>query len=145
MLPLWRWRHTLGRRRCLNEYVASPPSTQLSILRIACLDLENLLNINGAPGKTRTSNPQIRRPAPSRTRVRQGLKAWLAKPASKFARPDAAAILPAFAKKRGPIGANHLMAYTRACFGWGIKADLVTLNPFVDLVAPGRKRRASGR
>jgi integrase len=64
----------------------------------------------------------------------------LDKPAAKLARSDAAAILKAFAQDRGPIGANRLMACSRACYGWGIKADLVTFNPFVDLAPPGREK-----
>jgi len=36
------------------------------------------------------------------------------------------------------------MAYARACYGWGIKANLLEINPFANLVAPGREK-ARGR
>jgi integrase len=72
-------------------------------------------------------------------RVRQGLADWLPKPAASIGRTDAAALLQTIATERGPVAANRLMAYARACYGWGIKADLVTMNPFADLAPPGRE------
>ena len=73
-------------------------------------------------------------------RVRQGLAAHLQQPARALTRSQAAQALQAFATERGPIGANRLMAYARACYGWGIKADLVEVNPWLALAAPGRER-----
>jgi len=72
-------------------------------------------------------------------RVRQGLEGWLQKPAVALSRGDAATLLQAAAEERGPIAANRLMAYARACYGWGIKAELVATNPFSGLAAPGRE------
>jgi integrase len=73
-------------------------------------------------------------------RVRQGLAAHLQQPAAAFTRSQAAQALQAFATERGPIGANRLMAYARACYGWGIKANLLDTNPWLSLAAPGRER-----
>jgi integrase len=72
-------------------------------------------------------------------RVRQGLAGWLSRPASALSRADATKVLETFAQERGPIGANRLMAYARACYAWGMKVDLVSANPFADLVSPGKE------
>ena len=81
--------------------------------------------------------PSYRREAAAR--VRQGLATWLDRPAASMARTDAAAAVQDFADTRGTVGANRLLAYARACYGWGIKAGLVTDNPFTNLPLPGRE------
>jgi integrase len=85
----------------------------------------------------------LRRPGYSKeatTRVRQGLADWLTRPVTALTRSVAAAALQEAAKGRGAIAGNRLLAYSRACFGWGIKADLVTVNPFLGLAQTGRER-----
>ena len=73
-------------------------------------------------------------------RVRQSLASLLNRPASKVSRVDAAKALTEIADERGPIAANRLMAYARACYGWAIKANLLEVNPFAGLAAPGREK-----
>lgn len=73
-------------------------------------------------------------------RVRQGLAALLDRPAGKVSRVDAAKVLEEIAEERGPIAANRLMAYARACYGWAIKANLLEANPFANLAAPGKEK-----
>lgn len=85
----------------------------------------------------------LRRPSylkEATARVRQGLAPWLERPAGALTRADAAAVLEQVAEQRGPIGANRILAYARACYGWGVKADLVLVNPFTQLAAPGREQ-----
>lgn len=82
--------------------------------------------------------PSYRKEATAR--LRQGLAAWQLLPAAKITRTDAAAALLELANTRGPIGANRIMAYARACYGWAIKANLLEANPFAGLAAPGRER-----
>ena len=79
-----------------------------------------------------------RKDAPAR--VRAGLAEILQRPALSITRADATQAITSASKARGPIGANRIMAYARACYGWGMKADLVTGNPFAGLAAPGRER-----
>ena len=76
-------------------------------------------------------------------RVRQSLASLLDRPASKVSRVDAAKALTEIAEERGPIAANRLMAYARACYGWAIKANLLEANPFAGLAAPGREKARS--
>ena len=37
------------------------------------------------------------------------------------------------------MGANRMMAYARACYGWAVKASLLAENPFAGLPPPGRE------
>ena len=73
-------------------------------------------------------------------RVRQGLATLLDRPAGKITRIEAAKALQEIAEERGPIAANRLMAYVRACYGWAIKANLLEANPFANLAAPGKEK-----
>ncbi len=73
-------------------------------------------------------------------RLRKSLAPLLDRPASAITRVEAAAILDVLARTNGPIGANRIMAYARASYGWGMKANLVEANPFSGLVPPGRER-----
>lgn len=73
-------------------------------------------------------------------RVRQGLAIVIDRPADKVSRTEAAKVLQEVAQERGPTAANRLMAYARACYGWGIKANLLEANPFANLAAPGREK-----
>ncbi len=73
-------------------------------------------------------------------RVRQGLATLLNRPADKVSRTEAAKALQEISDERGPISANRVMAYARACYGWAIKANLLEVNPFANLAAPGREK-----
>ena len=73
-------------------------------------------------------------------RLRQGLDPWKDRPAAGITRSDAATALVDLARDRGPIGANRIMAYARACYGWAMKANLLEANPFAGLAAPGREK-----
>ena len=84
-----------------------------------------------------TRRESYRKDAPAR--LRTGLAQLLERPAASISRADAAEAVRAAAAERGPVGANRIMAYARACYGWGVKADLVQGNPFAGLPAPGRE------
>ncbi len=73
-------------------------------------------------------------------RVRQSLAGLLARPAAKVTRADAATALEMVAAERGAISGNRVMAYARACYGWALKANLLEVNPFAGLAAPGREK-----
>lgn len=73
-------------------------------------------------------------------RVRQGLADEITKPVTAMTRSKAAAAIQDTAITRGPIAANRLLSYGRACFGWGIKVDLVPTNPFAGLARPGKEQ-----
>ena len=73
-------------------------------------------------------------------RVRVSLAGLLNRPTAKISRTDAAKALEVIAAERGAIGANRVMAYARACYGWAMKANLLEVNPFAGLAAPGREK-----
>ena len=67
------------------------------------------------------------------SRIRGSLASLLTLPAEKITRAEAARALQKAADERGRIGANRVMAYARAAFGWAVKAGLVAANPFAGL------------
>ncbi len=73
-------------------------------------------------------------------RLRKSLAPLLGRPAKAVTRTEAAELLAELAATSGPVGANRIMAYARACYGWGGKANLVEANPFAGLAPPGRER-----
>lgn len=74
------------------------------------------------------------------SKLRRSLPLWLPRPAAMISRTEASDMLQEIAETRGPIAANRVMAYGRACYGWAIKASLLEVNPFANLAAPGRER-----
>jgi len=74
------------------------------------------------------------------SKLRRSLPDWLPRSAAGITRAEAAGMLQEIADTRGPIAANRVMAYGRACYGWAIKASLLESNPFANLAAPGREK-----
>lgn len=66
-------------------------------------------------------------------RIRTSLASLLDRPTSAISRTEAARALQTAGQSRGRVGANRVMAYARACFGWGVRAGLVASNPFAGL------------
>ncbi len=66
--------------------------------------------------------------APRRLNAALGVSADL--PVDQFDRSAAVKAVDRMAKDSGPIQANRVRAYGRACFGWAVKRGTVTENPF---------------
>ncbi len=130
-------RDPVGERK---EAEAARRAAQMESKRVAVADAFTLEKLVQAWEERALSLRRASYRKEATARVRQGLAAHLQQPAAAFTRAQAAQALQAFATERGPIGANRLMAYARACYGWGIKANLVESNPWLALAAPGRER-----
>ena len=75
--------------------------------------------------------------APKRLRIALGK--WVKVPASKMDRAAAVQVLSGAKRDSGPVAANRIRAYARACFGWGVKRGSVPSNPFADVPVPAEE------
>lgn len=82
-------------------------------------------------------SPSYQQEAPRR--LRAGLKRWLDTPAAALNRKAAQTALDAAAAGQGPVAANRIRAYARACFGWAVKRDMLPSSPFANLLAPAEE------
>lgn len=64
---------------------------------------------------------------------------WTERPASSITRTEAMQAIDRLETERGTISARRALAYTRACYGWAVKRNLLDENPFRGLAAPGRE------
>lgn len=88
-------------------------------------------------GPLKDRRPSYRKDAPARIRV--GLPSLLERPARSIAQTEAREAIQAAADMRGAVGANRIMAYARAAYGWAVKQGLVDANPFSGLLPPARE------
>ena len=119
---------------------AAARSAALEAKRVAAVDAFTVEKLIGEWDSRALSlrRPDYRKQAVAK--VKQGLGEMLSRPAASISRADAAAAIRATADARGLITGNRLMAYSRACYGWAFKADLVQGNPFANLARPGREK-----
>lgn len=69
-------------------------------------------------------------------RLRRALGKLVKVPAAKLDRTAAVQALAAAKRESGPVAANRLRAYARACFGWGVRQGRIPSNPFADVPVP---------
>lgn len=72
-------------------------------------------------------------------RLRAGLASRLATPAAELDRAAAVEALDAAKGAQGPIAANRIRAYARACFGWAVKRGTIPASPFANMPAPAQE------
>lgn len=88
-------------------------------------------------GALKDRRPSYRKDAPAR--IRLGLSELLERPARSITQSEAREAIQAAADARGAVGANRIMAYARAAYGWAAKQGLVDSNPFSGLLPPARE------
>lgn len=88
-------------------------------------------------GPLKDRRPSYRKDAPARIRV--GLSKLLERPARSISQAEAREAIQAAAEMRGAVGANRIMAYARAAYGWAVKQGLVEANPFSGLLPTARE------
>lgn len=69
-------------------------------------------------------------------RLRHALGKLVNMPAAKLDRPAVVQALAAAKRESGPVAANRIRAYARACFGWAVKRGSIASNPFADVPVP---------
>jgi integrase len=77
--------------------------------------------------------------ADARNRMLAYFTPWHRRPADSIARAEVVAMLDRLESERGTISARRALAYARACYGWTIKRNLLTENPFRGIAAPGKE------
>jgi integrase len=75
--------------------------------------------------------------APKRLRI--ALSKYLKQPAASLDRTAAVQALTLAKRESGPVAANRIRAYARACFGWAVKRGSVPTNPFADVPVPAEE------
>lgn len=75
--------------------------------------------------------------APKRLRIALGK--YLKQPAASLDRTAAVQALTLAKRESGPVAANRIRAYARACFGWAVKRGSVPTNPFADVPVPAEE------
>ena len=75
--------------------------------------------------------------APKRLRI--ALARWEKVPAATLDRAAAVQALAAAKRDSGPVAANRIRAYARACFGWAVQRGSVPGNPFADVPVPAEE------
>lgn len=73
-------------------------------------------------------------------RLRAALAEWLEQPAAGFDQAKAVEALDQVKAGFGPIAANRVRAYGRACFGWAHKRGTLPGNPFAAVPKPAQER-----
>jgi integrase len=72
-------------------------------------------------------------------RLRAGLASRLTTPAAGLDRAAAVEALDAVKATQGPVAANRVRAYARACFGWAVKRGTILASPFASVPAPAQE------
>lgn len=73
-------------------------------------------------------------------RLRSALRTWLDIPAAAFDQAAAVQTLDQVKTGFGPIAANRVRAYGRACFGWAHKRGTLASNPFSAVPKPAQEQ-----
>jgi integrase len=72
--------------------------------------------------------------------LRKHLVGWLDRPASSISKTEAVREIDRVKANAGPIAANRVLAYGRACFNWAVRRDALASSPFAGIAAPARER-----
>jgi integrase len=65
---------------------------------------------------------------------------WLDRPASGVTTAEAVRALDRIKAEAGPTAANRALSYARAAYGWAVRRQALTANPFAGVEAPSRER-----
>jgi integrase len=107
---------------------AQSESCQASYLKIACAALRTHLG------------PLLPLPASSITAKQAVAALHQAKAAAGAVAAKRKAAEGTVAANHGAVAANRLLSYARACYGWAVKEQHLTYNPFGDLKRPAREK-----
>lgn len=88
-------------------------------------------------GHLATRSASYRKAAPAR--LRAALAPWVEAPAASLVHADAIAALDAVKRDFGPVAANRVRAYARACFGWSHSRGTLPANPFASTLRPAQE------
>ncbi len=72
-------------------------------------------------------------------RLRLYFASWLNRAAADVTKAEAIQALDRVEQDRGTTSARRALAYARACYGWALKRDLLSINPFAGVAALGRE------
>lgn len=73
-------------------------------------------------------------------RLRSALGPFIELPAGELDRAAAVEVLDTVKAAFGPIAANRVRAYGRACFGWAVRRGTIASNPFATVPKPAQER-----
>jgi integrase len=103
----------------------------------------NALTVAVVVEQWRTTHLATRRPsyqASASARLRTALASHLDAPAATLTRALALEAVDKALRDAGPIAANRVRAYARACFGWAHARGMLPGNPFAAVPKPAQER-----